>query len=187
MQAEPRRQLPGGTLELDRGISAWFDLWHEPLRVVVQRSVTRSLADAGAAEETVQEVMLEVWSKAERIQAGPGSPEAWAITIARRRAIDRIRSDRSRVAREHQDHRRTPQKIDFVAEDVVISIDRERVRDAMGALNHRQREAIVLAFFGDRTYADVATFLGIPLGTVKRRIRDGMTKMRPLLAQIPDC
>jgi len=130
--------------------------------------------------------MFEIWLSSQRIQAGPGSPEAWATTIARRRAIDRIRSDRSRVNREHQDHRRTRQQVELVAENVIVTLDRERVREAMGALNPKQREAITLAYFGDRTYSDVADQLDIPLGTVKRRIRDGMMKMRPILQQSQD-
>lgn len=164
------------------GESEWFDTWHGPMLAVVRRSVDRTLADASAAEETVQEVMLEIWLKSRRGGPDRRCPEAWATTIARRRAIDRGRADHSRSRRERLVLERRQDQVELVSEDVMVRFDREQVVTALAVVNDKQREAIVLAYFGDHTYAEVARLLGIPLGTVKQRIRDGMARMRPVLS-----
>lgn len=125
--------------------------------------------------------MIELWVKADRIQWSNGCPHGWASTIARRRAIDHVRSDRSRVNREDRVNRERPLAIRLVSEDVSVRLDRAEVIAALDELTPKQREAIVLAYFGDRSYAEVARHLGLPVGTVKRRIRDGMFQLRSKL------
>jgi RNA polymerase sigma-70 factor (ECF subfamily) len=141
--------------------------------------VTRVLRDRAQAEEVTQEVFLEVWQTAPRYDAGRGSAMTWVLTMAHRRAIDRIRSSqasRDRDAREGvRDYR---PEIDSVAETVETTMEHERVTKAMARLTELQRQAVSLAYYGGYTHSEVAALLNIPLGTVKTRLRDGMIRLR---------
>lgn len=161
-----------------------FIRWHDDIRRTVSVAVRRQVRCAAEADEIVQDVMLELWMKSDRVDWSIGCHHGWAATIAKRRSIDRVRSDQSRTRREEQVDREQPPTINLVAEDVIVRLDRERVVDALDVLNPKQREAIVLAYFGDRSYADVARLLGLPEGTVKRRIRDGLARLRAKLIDL---
>ena len=106
-----------------------------------------------------------------------GGAAAWALTIARRRAIDRIRANAAMSAREL---RTAPDAAprDQVSEAVEDTLDRELLRRCLEKLSDPQREAIMLAFYGKHTYTEVASILGIPVGTAKARIRDALIKLR---------
>ncbi len=132
----------------------------------------------------MQDVMLEVWRKADRVDWLTGNPCGFAATIARRRTIDRIRSEQAQQRRELRALLREPQQDVFIAEDVLVRLDGDSLVEALDVLSDKQREAIVLAFFGDHTYIEVARLLGLPVGTVKRRIRDGLLRLRARLAHI---
>lgn len=161
-----------------------FDCWHDDIRRTVGVAVRRQVRCVAEADEIVQDVMFELWTKSDRIDWSTGCPHGWAATIAKRRAIDRVRSDQSRTKREERVDRERASSVNLVAEDVIVRLDRERVVGALDVLNHKQREAIVLAYFDDRSYADVARLLGLPEGTVKRRIRDGLVRLRAKLVDL---
>ena len=163
---------------LDEG----FHALHDQLRPTVRRVVNRVLASPAVAEETVQDVMTEIWVKHDQRSANAQHGHQWASTIARRRSIDRIRSDRAREERERRVQAMNDRAaIEVVAEDVVIRLDGERVRHALADLKPKQREAIVLAFFGGHSYVQVGELLGVPTGTIKRRVRDGLMQLRASL------
>jgi RNA polymerase sigma-70 factor, ECF subfamily len=122
-------------------------------------------------------VLLEVWRTATRFDANRGSAATWVMTIAHRRAIDRVRSEVAAAERE-QKTAEVPVPADQVAESVEASLEAERVRRCLDGLTELQRESITLAYYGGYTYPQVASLLGTALGTIKTRIRDGLIRLR---------
>lgn len=161
-----------------------FSALYDRLMPTVLGVATRVLRDRSLAEEVAQEVMVEVWSKADRFEADRGSAAGWVATFAHRRAIDRVRSEqaaRDRVDRAAtRDHERA---FDVVAEEVETKLEHWQVRQALIDLSDVQREAIELAYFSGYTYRDVAAVLGIPEGTAKSRLRDGLARLRGALEE----
>jgi RNA polymerase sigma-70 factor (ECF subfamily) len=144
--------------------------------------VLRILRSADHAAEVTQEVFVEVWRQSARYAPDKGSVLAWMSTIAHRRAVDRVRSVTSEVARDEQYAvTSVVRDADRVWEDVEQKIDVERVRKGMASLTAIQREALGLAYFGGYTQTQVAALLKLPLGTVKTRIRDGLIGLRDAL------
>jgi len=140
------------------------------------------LRDRDHAAEVTQEVMVELWRTAARFDPERGSARAWALTLAHRRSIDRVRSvqaQRTRDQRALDEQGERP--FDVVAEEVEESLDRARVRHCLGGLTATQHEAVMLAYYGGRTYREVADHLAAPLATVKARIRDGLIRLRDCL------
>jgi RNA polymerase sigma-70 factor (ECF subfamily) len=138
--------------------------------------ILRVLRSPDHAAEVMQEVYVEVWRQSARYSPDKGSVIAWMTTMAHRRAVDRVRSVSSEVARDeryafHGGNR----EIDQVWDGVEQRLDVERVRRGMASLTPIQREALTLAYFGGYTQSQVAQLLKLPLGTVKTRIRDGLT------------
>jgi len=136
--------------------------------------------DPAQSEEVTQEVLLEVWRNAAKFDAGRGSATAWVMTMAHRRAVDRVRS----VQKESERERRAATAdipFDEVAEAVESSLERERVRRCLGSLTGLQRESVTLAYYGGYTYGQVASLLGVPAGTIKTRMRDALIRLRDCL------
>lgn len=145
----------------------------------------RVLRDRELAEEVCQEVMIEVWTKAARFDPARGTASGWITTLAHRRAVDRVRSEQAARDRDDRVSRRDqPAAFDHVADEVEVGLDHWQVRRALAELTERQREAIELAYFGGHTYRDVAAVLGIPEGTAKSRLRDGLLRLRHALEDL---
>jgi RNA polymerase sigma-70 factor (ECF subfamily) len=160
-----------------RGDHPAFEALYDQLAGPVYGVARKVLRDPAQSEEVAQEVMLEVWRSASRFDASRGSAVAWVMTIAHRRAVDRVRAENASVARE-QKLAPGPVSGDDVSQLVEMALDRQRVRRCMGSLTTLQAEAIKLAYYGGYTYPQVAGLLGVALGTVKTRIRDGLIRMR---------
>ncbi len=144
----------------------------------------RILSDAGAAEEVLLDVYTQAWRQAASFDARRGAPMAWLTTIARSRAIDRLR--RGRAEREHTEPLEsvawTAASGDDVEGGVRESETRALVRAALDELSPEQREVIEMAYYGGYSHSEIAAAKGMPLGTVKTRTRLGMMRLRELLA-----
>jgi RNA polymerase sigma-70 factor (ECF subfamily) len=163
-----------------RGDEEAFSAVYELAAPTVFGLVLRVLRDPAQAEEVAQEVMLEIWRTASRFEPGRGSAQSWMATIAHRRAVDRVRSAQAAARRDDQAAPREA-GYDGVAEAVEAKLESERVRRCLGSLTELQRESIVLAYYGGYTYREVAGLLGLALGTVKTRMRDGLIRLRDCL------
>lgn len=140
--------------------------------------IRKVVRDPAQSEEVTQEVLLEVWRTASRFDPSRGSAATWVMTMAHRRAIDRVRSEAAAAEREQRAAAQAPVLADEVAERVEARLDAERVRRCLDGLTELQRESIRLAYYGGYTHSQVAAQLGTALGTIKTRIRDGMIRLR---------
>jgi RNA polymerase sigma-70 factor (ECF subfamily) len=140
------------------------------------------LRDPDHAAEVTQEVMVEVWRTAPQFDPRRGTARAWVVTMAHRRAIDRVRAVQAQRDRDQRvldtDFARP---FDEVAEQVEQTLEAERVRHCLDGLTDTQRESVTLAYYDGRSYREVADHLDAPLPTVKSRIRDGLTRLRDCL------
>lgn len=159
-----------------------FEKVYDRMAGLVLGIARRVIRNAAQAEEVTQEVMVEIWRTAARFDPERGSASAWVLTLAHRRSVDRVRSAQAATAREHRAAVASgPQDYDEVAEAVITASEHEQVRSALDALSPVQREAIVLAYYRGLTQQQVADELGIPLGTVKTRLRDGLLRLRDVM------
>jgi RNA polymerase sigma-70 factor, ECF subfamily len=163
-----------------RGDERAYEAVYDQISGWVLGVVRKVLRDPAQSEEVMQEVLLEVWRSAARFDPGLGTTASWVMTLAHRRAVDRVRSERSHASREL---RSALAEIDYdeVTEAVQASLDRERVKHCLTSLTQLQRECVNLAYYGGYTYREVAELLGVPAGTVKTRMRDGLIRLRDCL------
>ena len=162
-----------------RGDRDGFASLYDATAARVHGLALRVVRDPAQAEEVTQEAFLEIWRTASRYDAERGSAVSWLLTIAHRKAVDRVRSAEASSRRESTYHHRN-QSVDHdtTADAATASLEARRVRTALGALTDVQREAIELAYFGGYTHTEVATLLDLPVGTAKTRIRDGLIRLR---------
>jgi RNA polymerase sigma-70 factor, ECF subfamily len=138
----------------------------------------RLLWERALAEEMVQEIFLRLWEHPDRFDQSRGSLRSFLLMDAHARCVDRIRSDSRRRDREERSARAemvTGYDIDLEAYDLDVA---EQVREVMASLSDTERRAIELAYFGGHTYREVARILDQPEGTIKSRIRTGLTRLR---------
>lgn len=180
---------PGRLLELAAGgdLQA-FGRFYDLMAPRVYGLALRILRDPGYAEETVQEVFLQVWKQAADYRPSLGSVQSWVLTITHRRAVDRVRSESSATRRDEADAASAPVHTEDVAEQVTEQISRDedaaQVRHCLGTLTDTQRESIEMAYFSGLTYREVAEQLGAALPTVKSRIRDGLRRLKTCLGGV---
>lgn len=137
----------------------------------------RVLVDPDLAAEVTQEVFVEIWRKSGRFDGSRGSARTWIAVMAKRGAIDVVRSTQASRERDGSEVPVVVDPGDPVGDRVTDLEDRERIAGALGSLTDLQREALDLAFFGGLTHREVAERLDVPLGTVKTRIRDGLGRL----------
>jgi RNA polymerase sigma-70 factor (ECF subfamily) len=144
--------------------------------------VARVLRDAGYSEETTQEIYLEVWRSAAAFDSNKGSALSWLMTMAHRRAIDRVRSEQATGQRESRYGAATVERSgDLVADSAIAADERRRVAECLDSLTDVQRQCIDLAYYGGLTYAEVSQRLSANLSTIKSRMRDALRGLRGCL------
>lgn len=158
--------------------AAFSDLYDE-VAPRVFGLVRRLLVDHSQSEEVTQEIFLEIWQTASRFDPNKGGATTWILTMAHRRAVDRVRASQSSRDRDVKIGIRDYQNdYDNVSTSVEVKVEHERVEKAMGRLTELQRQAIQLSYYGGYSNSEVAEILSVPIGTVKTRIRDGMIRLR---------
>ena len=159
-----------------------FASFYDETRARVYGLVLRVLRDPGYSEETTQDVYLQVWRNAASYNPAAGTPLAWLMTLAHRRAVDRVRSEQSASQR---DSRYGAANVDLpadrVAETVVQRDEQRQVIACLESLTDPQREAIQLAYYEGLTYVQVSERLSANLATIKSRMRDGIRGLRKCL------
>jgi RNA polymerase sigma-70 factor, ECF subfamily len=179
-RATPGPDLAALLAKVARGDEAAFAAVYDQAGALVFGLVRRIVKDPAQSEEVTQEVLLEVWRTASRFDPGEGSARTWLTTLAHRRAVDRVRSAEASARREV---RAATAMIDYdaVAEEVESRLEAQRVRRCLDSLTELQRESLALAYYGGYTYREVAALLGVAVGTVKTRMRDGLIRLRDCL------
>lgn len=163
-----------------RGDEDAFSRLYDHIAPSVFGLARRVLRDPAQAEEVTQEILVEVWRTAPRFAPEKGNATGWIMTIAHRRAVDRVRSEQSARERETRVFVHEPPVAD-AGETVADRMEQQRVRMALENLTDIQREAIGLAYYGGHTYREVSDLLDVPLATIKTRIRDGLIRLRDSL------
>jgi RNA polymerase sigma-70 factor (ECF subfamily) len=156
--------------------AAAFEVLYDEYHRLVYGLALRVLSDPGAAEDVTQAVFLKIWDSPELFRGGNFG--AWIARVARNRAFDVVRS---RAVRAEGDVPDSLPVEDALEDTAIANVDAERVRDAIAQLPREQREPIELGFFGGATQQEIARRTGLPLGTVKTRIRMGLRKLRNAL------
>ncbi len=162
------------------GDEAAFGTLYDQLAARVYGLVLRVLRDPAQAEEVAQEALVEVWRTAARFDAARGSALGWVLTIAHRRAVDRVRSEQASAERVRRVA--VPDvPFDEVVEAATSRLEQRQVRHCLKALTPLQREAITLAYYQGYSYPEVARLLDVALPTIKTRMRDALIRLRDCL------
>ena len=162
----------------DRALADAFD----QLGPAVYGAALRVLGEWTAAQDVAQDVFVELWSHPHRYDPAAGSLRTYLTVLARRRAIDVVRSELRRIARQERNHRLTPhQGIASPSDEVEAAEAAGVVRAAVRLLPDSQREVVELAYFSGLSYREVAVAVGIPEGTAKSRLRLALAKLENVL------
>lgn len=159
-----------------------FAAFYDATRSRVFGMVLRVLRDRGYSEETTQEIYLQVWRTAESYDAASGSALAWLLTLAHRRAVDRVRSEQAAGQRESRYGATSMERAaDHVSDAVITGEEQRRVKACLDGLTPVQRECIELAYYEGLTYVQVSERLSANLATIKSRMRDAIRGLRQCL------
>ncbi len=166
-----------------RGDEAALARLYDAYRVILFGLLVRILNSREEAEDILQEVFVQVWRRAKDFDEKRGRPFTWLVTLARSRAIDRLRQlgARQRLAMGAAQEQEQADNFSDALTDSVRAEQQAVVRRALRELPEEQRTTILLAYFDGLTQTEIAAKLNAPLGTVKTRMRAGMIKLRALL------
>ena len=177
--AEPIDHVGELLQRIARGDQTAFARLYDMLSPRAFGLILRVLVDRSQSEEVLQEVFLEIWQSASRFAPNRGQGRSWVLTIAHRRAVDRVRSSQASTNRDVRAGLRDLDVAhDGVAEQAELRIEGERVATALSTLPDAQREALTLAYYGGYSQSEIAALMGAPLGTIKTRMRDGLSRLR---------
>ena len=156
---------------------------YDAYRVILFGLLLRILNSREEAEDILQEVFVQVWQRAKDFDEKRGRPFTWLVTLARSRAIDRLRllAARQRLATGAAQEQEQTEEVSDALTDAVRAEQQTVVRRALAELPEDQRQTLMLAYFDGLTQSEIASRLNAPLGTVKTRMRSGMIKLRALL------
>ncbi len=178
-------KIEGSDVELlhavARGDEAALARLYDAYRVILFGLLVRILNSREEAEDILQEVFIQVWRRAKDFDEKRGRPFTWLVTLARSRAIDRLRLLGARQRLAASAEREQVDETSDALTDTIRGTQKEVIRRALAELPEDQRHTLLLAYFEGLTQSEIATKLGAPLGTVKTRMRSGMSKLRALL------
>ena len=166
-----------------RGDEAALASLYDHYRLILFGLLVRILNSREEAEDILQEVFIQVWRRARDFDESRGKPFTWLVTLARSRAIDRLRQLSARGRLAVASAQEAPAEASDAALDTYRSEQKEIVAGALAQLPEEQRHSLLLAYFEGLTQSEIAARLGAPLGTVKTRMRSGMIKLRELLGE----
>lgn len=181
---QARDFLAGLLLHTAQGDQQAFSEFYRRTSRQVTGLVQRVIINRELSEEVVQEIYIVVWQEAAKYQPAIGTPTAWLMTIAHRRAVDKVRANQSSRNRDHRWAANAPNAYDGVLDAVADKMDARILIASLACLSALQRESIVLAYFGSLTYREISEKLCVPLPTVKSRIRDGLQRLRTQLEAV---
>ncbi|HEY3027393.1 MAG TPA: sigma-70 family RNA polymerase sigma factor [Pyrinomonadaceae bacterium] len=183
VQTEPAQSSDNELLRaVARGDESALAGIYDRYRLILFGLIVRILHSREEAEDVLQEVFLQVWRRAADFDEARGRAFTWLVTVARSRALDRLRAlgSRARLAEAAP----VPQQVGDAAEEAFQSEQAEVVRRALAQIPADQRQALLLAYFEGLTQMEIAARLGAPLGTVKTRMRAGMIRLRKILQEL---
>ncbi len=174
-------------VEAGRGSTHAYEAVYMAVMPQVYRLAVRIVRDPTLAEDVAQDALVEAWRKAATFEPSRGTARAWILTITHRRAVDRVR--REQRQRDQVDLETAMVQEPAPPQDEVVEIDYSqwqsaRVRGAMKVLSERQREAIEAVYYRGRTQVEASQDLGVPLGTAKTRIRDGLSRLKTAMKEV---
>jgi RNA polymerase sigma-70 factor (ECF subfamily) len=174
------RQLLAG---IARGDSQAFEALYDRYSRSIFSLALGMLRDPSAAQEIAQEVFLSIWRQAAEFDPTRGSARSWLLALGHHKSVDAVRRGRVRAGEPLDE---TGVSHLDVVDEALRRLEQGAVREALTRLPVDQRQAIVLAYYGGYTQQEIAKRLGIPLGTAKTRIRDGMIRLRETLAGVKE-
>lgn len=154
---------------------------YDAYRVILFGLLVRILNSREEAEDILQDVFIQVWRRAKDFDEARGRPFTWLVTLARSRAIDRLRMLGARQRLVTGAAQEQTEEVSDALSDTLTMAKRETIQRALAKLPDEQRSALMLAYFDGLTQSEIASKLNTPLGTVKTRMRTGMQKLRALL------
>ena len=172
---------------IGRGDQSAFSALYDRLSRPLYSLALRMLGDAGDAQDALQDVFLQIWSRAATYNPEQSTVFSWTVLLTRSRVIDRLRARKRRLrvvdsaTGDEDADVADASTMESAADTADKNDEAARVRSVLNNLPAEQREAIELAFFGDLTHHEIAARLGEPLGTIKARIRRGLLKLRERL------
>lgn len=179
---DARARLASAIVRIGAGDKSALDYVYRATSAKLFGICLRILGDRKEAEDTLQDVYLTLWRRADRFDPARASPITWVAVLARNRAIDRLRRMRTRGPTEPIEVAAEVADGSPLAEQVMIDAEgNARIHHCLETLDDSQRSSIREAFFGGFTYADLADRLGVPLGTMKSRIRRGLAQLKVCL------
>lgn len=182
-----RETLESLMLLTQQGDAAAFARLYDHIAPNVLGLSLQILHDQAQAEEVTQEVFIEMWQHAGDFDPAKGSAKAWILRRARLRAIDRVRSAIATLKRDDREAFLVASiKKESVEDEALRNVQRHAVRTALELMGEPHKTAILLAYFGDMTHAELAEATGVPLGTAKTRVRDGLRKLEKILKEQRD-
>ncbi|WP_347305688.1 sigma-70 family RNA polymerase sigma factor [Corynebacterium sp. SA-MJD20WY100] len=184
MSPDKLARLNGLLVASASGDTHAFSEFYDALAPLVYGVTLHVLRNPALAEEVAQDVFVEVWSQAAHFDPARGSARTWVGRIAHGRAVDRLRSHIASVERDDREATlRAALRGDDVETDALDRVESQRLRAAVAAIGEPHSTAVELAFFGGLTHAELAESTGVPLGTAKTRVRDGVRKLKALMAR----
>lgn len=164
-----------------RGDEAALARLYDAYRVILFGLLVRILNSREEAEDILQDVFIQVWRQAKDFDEKRGRPFTWLVTLARSRAIDRLRQVGARQRLATGAAQEQTETVSDALSDTIRGAQRDKVRQALAELPEEQRNTLVLAYFEGLTQSEIAAKLNAPLGTIKTRMRSGIIKLRALL------